>query len=122
MHSKPSRIRQLAATIGLGSGMAVALAAPLMLAPDAAAGPGFLSSPNCMMGSAQVSYCDTDVSADGSWVRCSRPIPGDISILGGTSTYAPLGAGSCERVTATSVPVGSPPYHIGYGGEAFGRV
>lgn len=113
----PSRIRQFAGIIGSSAGVALALALPLAVAPGAAADPG----PNCMMGLTQVSYCDTDVSADGSWVRCARQVRADVSVFGGSAGYTPLGAGSCERVTAASLPAGSPPYHIGYGGEAVGR-
>lgn len=114
---RPARISRIL-TAGVGAGIVVMWAA----APSAAADPGAPLAPNCMSGTGGVTYCDTDVTADGSWSRCSQPESGAIYVFGGAVADAPLGAQTCQTVTAASVPAGSPPHHIGYGGEATGRM
>lgn len=111
-----AHIRQVLAAVGAGS----AVAAALISAPTASAVP---IASNCLPGTyGQIIYCDEDVNADGSWVRCSRPAPEPLTTFGGIGGSIQSGPASCQLVTAASVPLGSPPYHIGYGGEATGRV
>lgn len=122
-----SGIRQVLIAAGIGSGMAAALLA----APTAAGQPepaepgpagGSLQS-NCLPSvHGQIVYCDEDVNADGSWVRCSQPKAQPITVFGGASGYVPPGPADCQLVKPNALPAGSPPYHIGYGGEATGRV
>lgn len=113
-----AHVRQLLAAAGAGS----AVAATLIGAPGAAAAPPPIQS-NCLPGVyGQVVYCDEDVNPDGSWVRCSRPAPEPITVFGGIAGSIQAGPASCRLVTAASLPAGSPPFHIGYGGEATGRV
>ncbi len=113
-------IRQTLAAAGSCSG----LAAALFVAPLAAGQPpgGGLAS-NCLPGvHDQIVYCDQDVNPDGSWVRCAQPKPREITVFGGAAGYIPQGPPDCKLVRSGALPAGSPPYHIGYGGEATGRV
>lgn len=108
--------RQLVATMGAGS----AVIATLISAPSACAAP---MPSNCLPGTTgQTIYCDEDVNVDGSWVRCSRMAPEPLTVFGGMASSIQQGPPDCALVTAASIPLGSPPYHIGYGGEATGRV
>ena len=111
-----THVGRFVAAVSAGSAVAVAL----ISAPDAAAAP---IPSNCLPGAyGQLIYCDEDVNPDGSWVRCSRPTPEPLTVFGGVAGSTTSGPANCRLVTATSLPVGSPPYHIGYGGEATGRV
>lgn len=115
-----SGIRQVLTAAGIGSGMALSL-----LATPSAAGipPGGGLPSNCLPGTlGQIVYCDEDVNADGSWVRCSQPKAQPITVFGGAGGYVPQGPPDCQLVKPNGLPTGSPPYHIGYGGEATGRV
>ncbi|MBS9534449.1 hypothetical protein KIH27_12720 [Mycobacterium sp. M1] len=95
----------------------------LLTAPSAAAQPGGVMPSNCLPGTyGQLVYCDEDVNPDGSWVRCSRPTPEPMTVFGGMAGSTTSGPASCQLVKPNALPAGSPPYHIGYGGEATGRV
>ncbi|MEB3071002.1 CDGP domain-containing protein [[Mycobacterium] vasticus] len=115
-----AHIRQLLTALGLGSGTVAAF----LSAPGATAQPsgGTLPS-NCLPGiHGQLVYCDEDINPDGSWVRCVQPKPTSITVFGGVGGYLPEVPPDCGLVKPNTLPAGSPPYHIGYGGEATGRV
>lgn len=109
-------IRGLRTVVVVGSGLAAALfAGPIVTAqPLLPSAP--LLPPNCLPGvHGQVIYCDEDINPDGSWVRCSRPPPQEITIGGATSGDAPPGPAECRLVRPNTLPANSPPFHIGYG-------
>lgn len=114
----PSRMRKALTAAAVGSGVLSALLAT----PNAVADAPLPS--NCMPGTyGQVLYCDQDVSPDGSWIRCAESPPESLTVLGGVAgDVVPSGAPDCRAVTPNTLRAGSPPYHIGYGGEATGRV
>lgn len=100
--------------------------AALFTGPKVAAEPFGLDPPllpaNCLPGTyGQTVYCDEDMNADGSWVRCWDPKPEDMTVQGAQSVDVPPTAKECRLVRPNSVPAWSPPYHIGYGGEGVGQ-
>lgn len=120
MRSGFSGAHRILAATAASSGVVIALAA----APGAAAD-GWPLPSNCLPGTyGQMVYCDGDVQPDGNWVRCAQAAPQPLFSAFGAPTgdTVPGGAPDCNLVKPNALPAGSPPYHIGYGGEATGRV
>lgn len=94
--------------VGAGIGVAV-VAAALPTAGTAAAEP---DGPDCVTTVQNEKYCDEAVQADGSWLRCHYAAPAQI-VIRGAEIDVPVGGPECQRVTAATVPPGSPPHHMG---------